>query len=113
MTVKQSLGIPACILAAALGEGGAPAVTHAQQIWLPAACDIKPGHQLVNSGMQSLKCAFDNKFADQRTKDLKDAGGVLTQAVSTGNQGTDPAPGACPRRCYLIAPPPGCPHPHY
>ena len=58
MTVKQGLGIAVCILAAAL----APGVTHAQQIWLPAACDIKPGHQLVNSGMQSLKSAFSTKF---------------------------------------------------
>src|SRR2546428_11949 len=49
MTLKQALGIPACVLAAALGGAGAPAVTQAQQIWLPAACDIKPGHQLVNS----------------------------------------------------------------
>jgi len=101
MTVKQSLGIPACILAAALG--GAPAVTHAQQIWLPAACDIKPGHQLVNSGMQSLKSAFSTKFADQRTKDLKDAERVLTQAVSTGNQDKNPAAWYYLGRYYLMA----------
>ena len=98
MTVKQSLGIAACILAAAL----APAVTHAQQIWLPAACDIKPGHQLVNSGMQSLKSAFNTKFADQRTKDLKDAGRVLTQAVTTGNQDKNPAAWYYLGRYYLM-----------
>src|SRR5256884_9759797 len=87
MTVKQALGIAVCILAAAL----APRVTHAQQIWLPAACDIKPGHQLVNSGMQSLKSAFTTKFADQKTKDLKDAERDLTQAVTTGKQEKNPA----------------------
>ncbi len=103
MSVKQSLGIPACILAAALGEGGAPAVSHAQQIWLPAACEIKPGHQLVNSGMQSLKSAFNTKFADQRTKDLKDAERVLTQAVTTGNQDKNPAAWYYLARYYLMA----------
>ena len=87
MTVKQAVGIPVCILAAAL----APAATHAQQIWLPAACDIKPGNQQVNSGMQSLKSAFTTKFADQKAKDLKDAERVLTQAVTTGKQEKNPA----------------------
>ncbi|PYP46516.1 MAG: hypothetical protein DMD42_04035 [Gemmatimonadetes bacterium] len=100
MTVKQVLGIPACILAAALA--GAPAVTHAQQIWLPAACDIKPGHQLVNSGMQSLKSAFNTKFADQRAKDLKEAERVLTQAVTTGNQEKNPAAWYYLGRYYLM-----------
>jgi len=100
MTVKQALGIPACVLAAGL----APAVTPAQQqIWLPAACDIKPGHQLVNSGMQSLKSAFATKFADQRTKDLKDAERVLTQAVTTGNQDKNPAAWYYLGRYYLMA----------
>jgi tetratricopeptide (TPR) repeat protein len=99
MTVKQALGIPAWILVAAL----VPAATHAQQIWLPAACDIKPGHQLVNSGMQSLKSAFNTKFADQRTKDLKDAERVLLQAVTTGNQEKNPAAWYYLGRYYLMA----------
>src|SRR5437867_12117485 len=99
MTVKQTLGIAACILVAAL----APAAAHAQQIWLPAACDIKPGHQLVNSGMQSLKSASSTKFADQRAKDLKDAERVLTQAVTTGNQAKNPAAWYYLARYYLMA----------
>jgi tetratricopeptide (TPR) repeat protein len=98
MTVQQAIGIPACILAAAL----APAPTHAQQIWLPAACDIKPGHQLVNSGMQSLKSAFTTKFADQRTKDLREAERVLTQAVTTGKQEKNPAAWYYLGRYYLM-----------
>src|SRR5213076_3596397 len=98
MTVKQTLGIAACILVAAL----APAAAHAQQIWLPAACDIKPGDQRVNSGMQSLKSAFNTKFADQRAKDLKDAERVLTQAVTTGNQEKNPAAWYYLGRYYLM-----------
>src|SRR5438094_3092952 len=99
MTVKQALGFAVCILAAALP----PRVTHAQQIWLPAACDIKPGHQLVNSGMQSLKSAFTTKFADQKTKDLKDAERVLTQAVTTGKQEKNPAAWYYLGRYYMMA----------
>jgi tetratricopeptide (TPR) repeat protein len=100
MTVKQALGIPGCILAAAL----APAVTHAQQIWLPAAsaCDIKPGNQLVNSGIQSLKSAFTTKFADQKAKDLKDAERSLTQAVTSGKQENNPAAWYYLGRYYLM-----------
>src|SRR5204863_5289163 len=88
-----------CILVAAL----APAAAHAQQIWLPAACDIKPGDQRVNSGMQSLKSASSTKFADQRAKDLKDAERVLTQAVTTGNQDKNPAAWYYLGRYYLMA----------
>src|SRR3989441_5881557 len=99
MTVKQPLGIAACILVSAL----APAAAHAQQIWLPAACDIKPGDQRVNSGMQSLKSASSTKFADQRAKDLKDAERVLTQAVTTGNQDKNPAAWHYLGRYYLMA----------
>src|SRR6059058_3446662 len=98
MTVKQTLGIAACLLVAALAPGAA----HAQQIWLPAACDIKPGDQRVNSGMQSLKSAFNTKFADQRTKDLKDAQRVLTQAVTTGNQDKNPAAWYYLARYYVM-----------
>src|SRR5947207_1255094 len=99
MTAKQALGFAVCILAAALP----PRVTHAQQIWLPAACDIKPGHQLVNSGMQSLRSAFTTKFADQKAKDLKDAERVLTQAVTTGKQEKNPAAWYYLGRYYLMA----------
>jgi len=99
MIVKQALGMSVWIVAAAL----APAAGHAQQIWLPAACDIKPGHQLVNSGMQSLKSAFTTKFADQRAKDLKDAERVLTQAVTTGKQEKNPAAWYYLGRYYLMA----------
>ncbi len=87
MTVKQALGIPLCILGAAV----APGIARGQQIWLPAACDIKPGHQLVNSGMKSLQSAFNTKFADQRAKDLKEADRSLSQAVTTGKQEKNPA----------------------
>src|SRR5207245_8246773 len=76
----------------------------AQTPWLPAACDIKPGHQLVNSGMQSLRSAFTTKFADQKAKDLKDAERVLTQAVTNGKQEKNPAAWSYLGRYYLMTP---------
>jgi tetratricopeptide (TPR) repeat protein len=85
MSVHQTAASLACLVVVAAASAGA------QQIFLPAACDIKPGHDLVNSGMQSLRNAFTTKFADQRTKDLKDADRVLTQAVSSGKQDKNPA----------------------
>ena len=99
MTVRPSFRLPAFLLAAAL----VPVVLPAQQIWLPAACDIKPNNQQVNSGMQSLKSAFSTKFADQHTKDLKDAERSLTQAVTTGNQQKNPAAWYYLGRYYLMA----------
>ncbi len=98
MTVKQALGIPLCILGAAV----APTTARGQQIWLPAACDIKPGHQLVNSGMQSLRSAFTTKFADQRAKDLKEVERTLSQAVTTDKQEKNPAAWYYLGRYYLM-----------
>lgn len=98
MSVKQVIGA----LTAGCLVSLAPPAMFAQQIWLPAACDIKPGHQLVNSGMQSLKSAFTTKFADQRAKDLKDAERVLTQAVTTGQQEKNPAAWYYLGRYYLM-----------
>ncbi len=87
MTVTPVLRGSLCLLVAIQ----APRRLGGQQPWLPAACDIKPGHQLVNSGMQSLRSAFTTKFADQRAKDLKEAERNLTQAVTTGKQEKNPA----------------------
>jgi tetratricopeptide (TPR) repeat protein len=98
MTVKPLLPITLCTLAGAL----APAALRGQQVWLPAACDIKPGHQLVNNGMQSLRSAAGTKFADQRAKDLKEAERTLTQAVTTGKQEQNPAAWYYLGRYYLM-----------
>lgn len=87
MTAKQAIGILACVC---LSSAAAQAA-RAQIGWLPAACDIKPSHQLVSSGMASLKSASATKFADQRAKDLKDADRLLTQAVTSGGQAKNPA----------------------
>jgi len=100
MTVTQALRIPLYVLAAA----AAPATARGQQLWIPATCDIKPGHQLVNSGMQSLKSAYTTKFADQRVKDLKEAERTLTQAVTTGKQEKNPAAWYYLGRYYLMVP---------
>src|SRR5437588_158973 len=98
MSVQRIVGLLGWVCAA----GAAPVAARAQ-IWLPAACDIKPGHQLVNSGMQSLRSAFTTKFADQKAKDLKDAERVLTQAVTTGKQEKNPAAWYYLGRYYLMA----------
>lgn len=98
MTAKPVPRIILCLLAAAL----APASLRGQQLWLPAACDIKPGHQLVNKGMESLRSAAGTKFADQRAKDLKEAERNLTQAVTTGKQEQNPAAWYYLGRYYLM-----------
>ena len=97
MSVKRFIGFLGWV-----GTAAAAPRTAQTQIWLPAACDIKPGHQLVNSGMQSLKSAFSTKFADQKAKDLKDADRSLTQAVTTGKQEKNPAAWYYLGRYYLM-----------
>jgi len=97
MSVKRFVGLLGWMYTA----GAAPLAAQTQ-IWLPAACDIKPGHQLVNSGMQSLRSAFTTKFADQKAKDLKDAERVLTQAVTNGKQEKNPAAWYYLGRYYLM-----------
>jgi tetratricopeptide (TPR) repeat protein len=77
MTVKQTVGF--LVACAALVPAGAGAQLN---IFLPAACDLKP-NGLVTGGMQSLRTAFTTKFADQKTKELKDAERVLLQAVAS------------------------------
>ncbi|HYT03875.1 MAG TPA: tetratricopeptide repeat protein [Gemmatimonadales bacterium] len=96
MTVRQAVGALLCVAGAASGRATA-------QVWLPAACDIKPGHVLVNQGTLYLKSATTTKFADERTKDLKDAERVLTQAVTSGGQEKNPAAWYYLGRYYLMA----------
>ena len=85
MTVRQAVGLIVSLLAAA------PLGRAAGQGQVIQKCEIRPGHQLVNSGALYLKSASDTKFEDQRQKDLKDAYRVLTQAVTTGGQEKNPA----------------------
>jgi len=75
-----------------------------QQInrWAVPKCDIKPAHFLVNSGLLYLKSATETKFEDQRQKDLRDARGVLTQAVTTGSQEKNPAAWYYLARYYVM-----------
>jgi tetratricopeptide (TPR) repeat protein len=97
MSVQRFIGLVGWMCTA----GAAPLASQTG-IWLPAACDIKPGHQLVNSGMQSLRSAFSTKFADQKAKDLKDAERSLTQAVTSGKQEKNPAAWYYLGRYYLM-----------
>jgi len=59
--------------------------------WADPKCDLKPNHYLVNQGMGYLKDATTTRFEDQKKKDLSDAQRLLTQAVTTGDQGKNPA----------------------
>jgi len=101
MTVKHYVAI-------LVGMGltvSAPAALRAQGIpFMPAAgaCGIKPNNKLVNNGMESLKNAATTKFADQRTKSLKDAGRDLTQAVGSDGQDKNPAAWYYLGRYYLM-----------
>jgi tetratricopeptide (TPR) repeat protein len=70
--------------------------------WAVARCDLKPGHFLVNSGLLYLKSATETKFEDQRQKDLRDAKGVLTQALTTGGQEKNPAAWYYLARYYIM-----------
>ena len=85
MTVRQAVGLVVSLLVAA------PLGRAAGQGQVVQKCELRPGHQLVNSGVLYLKSANDTKFEDQRQKDLKDAYRVLTQAVTTGGQEKNPA----------------------
>jgi len=85
MTVRQAVGLIVSLLAAA------PLGRAAGQGQVSQKCELRPGHQLVNSGVLYLKSASDTKFEDQRQRDLKDAYRVLTQAVTTGGQEKNPA----------------------
>jgi len=85
MTVRKAVGLIVSLLAAA------PLERAVGQVQVLQKCELRPGHQLVNSGILYLKSANDTKFEDQRQKDLKDAYRVLTQAVTTGGQEKNPA----------------------
>src|SRR2546427_13269829 len=67
---RSAVALIVSLLAAPLGRA-------AGQGQVIQKCEIRPGHQLVNSGALYLKSASDTKFEDQRQKDLKDAYRVL------------------------------------
>jgi tetratricopeptide (TPR) repeat protein len=97
MSVKQAAGVVVVLVLGAVAPRPAGA-----QIWLPATCGIKPGHQLVNKGMQALRDAFTTKFAEQRAKALKEAETALTQAVTSAGQDKSPAAWYYLGRYYLM-----------
>ena len=82
----------------------APQVGAQQQAnrWAAPKCDLKPAHYLVNSGLLYLKSATETKFEDQKQKDLRDARGVLTQALTTGSQDKNPAAWYYLARYYIL-----------
>ena len=70
--------------------------------WAEPKCDLKPNHYLVNQGMGYLKDATTTRFEDQKKKDLSDAQRLLTQAVTTGDQGKNPAAWYYLARYYIM-----------
>ena len=82
--------------------GVAPRAVAQTPQWAPPKCDLRPGHVLVNTGQNFLKSATQTRFEDQRQKDLRDAGDRLTQAVTTGNQASNPAAWYYLGRYYLM-----------
>src|SRR2546428_175116 len=85
MTVKPAVAVIGALLVAGVTRPAA-----AQQ-WAAAKCDLSTKHYLVNSGVLYLRSATETKFADKRTKDLKDADKVLHEALTTGGQEKNPA----------------------
>src|SRR5437016_4630019 len=96
MTVKPTVAVIGALLVAG---GATPA---AAQQWTAAKCDLSTKHYLVNSGVLYLRSATETKFADKRTKDLKDADKVLTQALTTGGQEKNPAAWYYLARYYVM-----------
>ena len=84
-------------LLAGVGQAGAQATR-----WVGPKCDLKPGHHLVNSGLQNLQSATNTRFDDQRQKDLRDANRLLTQAVTTGDQEENAAAWYYLGRYYIL-----------
>ena len=70
--------------------------------WVPPACKLNTKHFLVNSAQLYLKNATQAKAGDQKQTNLKDAGRVLHEAVTTGGQADNPAVWYMYGRYYLL-----------
>jgi tetratricopeptide (TPR) repeat protein len=92
---KQLIGLMlgSVVLASALAGQGQ---------WVKPKCDLKPGHQLVNSAVLYLKNAAETRFDDQREKDLHDANSSLVQALTTGGQTKNAAAWYYLARYYVV-----------
>ncbi len=93
------------ILATILGTlvlAPALAVGQVARVWIPPKCDIKPGHFLVNSAVLYLRNATQTRFDDVRERDLRDADGALTRAVTSGGQDKNPAAWYYLGRYYVV-----------
>ncbi len=94
--LKATGGILVSVLAAV------PAGRAVAQGWIPPTCGLKAGHYLVNSAVLYLKSASTTQFADQKTRDLKDANRVLNQALTSGGQQKNPAAWYYLGRYYVL-----------
>ena len=70
--------------------------------WAAPRCDLRPGHYLVNSGLLYLQSASGARFDEQKTKDLRDANRVLTEAITQKGQDKNPAAWYYLGRYYIL-----------
>lgn len=80
MTGTRAVGVVVALLgvaSTAAAQGGK---------WIAPRCDLKPGHFMVNSGVLYLKNGTETQHDAQRTKDLRDAHRVLTEAIKSHGQ---------------------------
>lgn len=81
---------------------GAPEAGAQMSQWVPPACKLNTKHFLVNSAQLYLKNATQAKNPEQKATNLKDAGRVLREAVTTGGQVDNPAVWYMYGRYYLL-----------
>jgi len=96
MTVARAVGLVVLMLGTATAAAG-------QDRWLAPKCEIKPSHFMVNSGLLYLRSATNTVHEAQRTKDLRDAQRVLTEAITANGQDKNPAAWYYLGRYYAMA----------
>jgi tetratricopeptide (TPR) repeat protein len=77
-------------LTVAAASGAVASRASAQRGFIPADCDLKKGHYLVNSAVLYLQNAATSRFPDDRQRHLQDARRVLLEAIDKGRD-QDPA----------------------
>jgi tetratricopeptide (TPR) repeat protein len=77
--------LPILTLAILAGAAGA------QEEWVPAQCDIRPGHHLVRGGINHLRIAMESLDEDRREGRLDQAHEALLEAIREANQEDNPA----------------------
>jgi tetratricopeptide (TPR) repeat protein len=77
-------------IAVAAASGAVAPRASAQRGFVPADCELKKGHYLVNSAVLYLQNAATSRFPDERQRHLRDANRVLLEAIDK-DRDQDPA----------------------